>query len=82
MNDLLLMEAEADIYKAIQKLSDYHQSMSNTVHLVNFSSHEEDDVKYLSTFYRVLIRTMEAQNCAIKLFETLCTAHGHDIERP
>lgn len=79
MNDLLLMEAEADIYKAIEKLSEYHKTMSNTVHLVNFSSHEEDDVKYLNTFYRVLVRTMDAQKSTIKLFETLCKAHGQNI---
>lgn len=80
MNDLLLMEAEADIYKSIEKLSHYHNSMSNTVHLVNFSSHDESDIKFLSTFYRVLVRTRDAQNATINLFETICTAHGHQLE--
>lgn len=80
MNDLLLMEAEADIYKSIEKLSGYHNSMSNTVHLVNFSSHDEDQVKFLSTFHRVLVKTRDAQNATIKLFETICRAHGHQLE--
>ena len=82
MNDLLLMEAEADIYKAIQKLFEYHQAMGNSVHLLNFASHEEEDVKYLFTFYRILVRTMEAQASAIGLFEVICKAHGHQMDKP
>ena len=40
MNDLTLMESEADIYKAVNKLMEFSKTLTDTVHLLDFSSQE------------------------------------------
>lgn len=75
MNDLSLMEAEADIYKAVIKLSEYSNTLNETVHLLNFSSLETQDVEFKKKFHKVLLSVSSAQYATIQLFETICLAH-------
>ena len=81
MNDLTLMESEADVYKAISKLMDFSKTLTDTGHLLNFSSKEEESAKFRNQFYEVLCSIHEAQLSTIKLFEMLCIAHGNPLSR-
>ena len=81
MNDLTLMESEADVYKAISKLMDFSKTLTDTVHLLNFSSKEDDATRFRNQFYEVLCSIHEAQLSTIQLFEMLCIAHKNPLTR-
>ena len=81
MNDLTLMESEADIYKAVNKLMDFSKTLTDTVHLLDFSSQEEHSDNFRNQFYEVLTSINAAQLSTIKLFEILCIAHGNPLKK-
>jgi len=79
MNDLVLMESEADIYKAVIKLMEFSKTLTDTVHLLNFSCQEEKSAQFRKQFYEVLCSINKAQLSTIELFEMLCVAHGNPL---
>ena len=81
MNDLILMESEADIYKAVSKLLEFSKTLTDTVHLLSFSSQEEKSAQFRKQFYEVLCSINSAQLSTIGLFEMLCIAHGNPLTK-
>ena len=79
MTDLVLLQSEADIYKAVSKLLQFSQTLNDTVHLLNFSSKEEQSAQFRKQFYEVLSSIHQAQLSTIELFEMLCIAHGNSL---
>lgn len=76
MNDLQLMEAEADVYEALQRTSNHMQQLHEHAHMLNYKSSEEVHLEFRKSFYSLLVKINDSHSTLIRVFETLCEAHG------
>lgn len=76
VDDLQLMEAEADIYNSLSRITEHLQRLNEGAHLLNYKSSHDDDVEFRKSFYSLLVKIHESQSSLINLFEAVCQIHN------
>lgn len=76
MNDLQLMEAEADVYEALGRTVYHLQQLHEHAHMLNYKSSEEVHLEFRKSFYALLAKIHDSHKSLISLFEMLCDIHG------
>lgn len=76
MEDLKIMECEADIHDALGRLSHHLNHLHQGAYLLDYKSITPEAVNFRIEFYKYLKSISDAHQSVLRLFEVTCQANG------